>query len=61
MLLAGPFINSQADVARELGVTRARVCQIMGLLKLPEEIQRFLLELNDQRPLLAITDPVRQV
>lgn len=48
-LLSDPFINSQADVARELGITRARVSQIMGLLKLPEEIQRVLLGLNDQR------------
>ncbi len=59
-------------MARELGITRARVSQIIGLLKLPEEIQRTLLELADQRairyfserrlrPLLGIPEPVRQV
>lgn len=71
-LLSDPFINSQADVARELGITRARVSQIMGLLKLPEEIQKVLLEFNDQRtirffserrlrPLLMIPEPAKQV
>ena len=48
-LLFAPFINSQADIARELGITMARVSQIMGLLKLPKEIQRILLGLEDQR------------
>jgi hypothetical protein len=71
-LLSDPFVNSQADVARELGITRARVSQIMGLLKLPEEIQRVLLGLEDQqairffserrlRPLLMMPDPDKQV
>lgn len=71
-LLEDAFINSQADVARELGITRARVSQVMGLLKLPEKIQRALLGLDDQRavryfserrlrPLLAIPDETRQV
>lgn len=59
-------------MAMELGITRARVSQIMGLLQLPEEIQKVLLGLNDQRairffserrirPLLGIPEPVRQV
>ena len=59
-------------MARELGITRARVSQIMGLLKLPEEIQRVLLGLKDQRairyfserhlrPLLMIQEPAKQV
>ncbi len=71
-LLSDPFIDSQADIARELGITRARVCQMMGLLKLPEEIQRVLLGLDDQkairyfserrlRPLLMIPDQARQI
>lgn len=71
-LLSDPFINSQADVARELGITRARVSQIMGLLKLPDEILRALLGLTDHRairyfserrlrPLLGIPEPLRQV
>jgi hypothetical protein len=70
-LLEDPFIKTQEDVARELGITRARVSQIMGLLKLPEEIQKTLLGLSDQkairyfserrlRPLLTINNPSRQ-
>jgi hypothetical protein len=57
---------------RELGITRARVSQIMGLLKLPEEIQKVLLGLTDQqairffserrlRRLLVIQEPAKQV
>ncbi len=67
-----PFIDSQADIAREPGITRARVSQVMGLLKLPEEIQRTLPGLDDQRairyfserrlrPLLMIPDQARQI
>ena len=39
-----PFIESQAGVARELGVTRARVRQVMGLPKLAPQIQKELLD-----------------
>ena len=71
-ILDDPFINSLADVARELGITRARVSQVMSLLKLAPEIQKELLNLQDQkairyfserrlRPLLAIKDPARQI
>jgi hypothetical protein len=71
-ILDDPFINSLADVARELGITRARVSQVMGLLKLAPEIQKELLNLQDQkairyfserrlRPLLTIKDPARQI
>ena len=71
-ILDDPFINSLADVARELGITRVRVSQVMSLLKLAPEIQKELLNLQDQkairyfserrlRPLLAIKDPVRQI
>lgn len=71
-MLAEPFIDSQADIARELGVTRARVSQIMGLLKLAPQIQKELLALQDQaairffserrlRPLLAIKGQRKQV
>jgi len=71
-ILDDPFINSLADVARELGITRARVSQVMGLLKLAPEIQKELLNLQDQkairyfserrlRPLLTIKDQARQI
>lgn len=30
---------TQAELARELGVTRARVSQMLNILKLPEEVR----------------------
>ena len=48
-LMNDPFIDSQADRARELGITRARVSQIMKLLTLAPEIQEELLEIGDQK------------
>jgi len=71
-LLGDPFINTQSDVARELGVTRARVSQVMGLFKLSPQIQKELLALQDQniirffserrlRPLLTIKDQSKQI
>lgn len=69
-LLGNPFINTQLDVARELGITRAS--QVMALLNLVPEIQRALLALQDQktirffselrlRSLLTIKEPFRQI
>ncbi|GEM_PF-3578066 len=71
-LLSEPFIDSRADIAREPGITRARVCQVMGLLKLSEEIQGVLMGLDDHRairyfserrlkPLLMIPDQAKQI
>jgi len=72
-LMAGdPTIKSRADLARELGITRARVTQVLGLLDLAPEIQEALLALGDQdavrflsehrlRPLLRLADPAEQV
>ena len=71
-LLNNPLINNQSDIARDLGVTRARVSQVMSLLKLAPEIQKTLLDFGDQkmikffsewrlRPLLAINNPNQQV
>jgi len=72
-LMAGdPTIKSRADLARELGITRARVTQVLGLLDLAPEIQEALLALDDPdaihflserrlRPLLRFADPAEQV
>jgi hypothetical protein len=45
-------IASQADIARREGITRARVTQILRLLRLAPEIQKHVLRLpdTDQRP-----------
>lgn len=71
-LFKDPLIQTQSDIAREMGITRARVSQIMALLKLAPEIQRELLTLQDQkairffserrlRPLLNIKEPSKQI
>ena len=67
-----PAVTTRADLAREMGVSRARVTQITNLLRLDSEIQERLLGLEDQRairffsehrlrPLIQIEDSKRQV
>jgi hypothetical protein len=67
-----PSVTTRADLAREMGVSRARVTQITNLLRLDSEVQEKLLKLEDQgairffserrlRPLIQIEDPKRQV
>ena len=67
-----PFVKTQADLAREMGVSRVRITQVMSLLRLAPEIQEQLLRLSDQpairffsenhlRPLTQIADPARQL
>ncbi|MEW5692798.1 MAG: hypothetical protein AB1765_05835 [Candidatus Hydrogenedentota bacterium] len=71
-LFKAPFIKTQSDIAREMGITRARVSQIMALLKLAPEIQKALLSLQEQktirffserrlRPLLNIKESSKQI
>lgn len=42
-------VNSLSEIARIEGLTRARLTQIMNLLKLPAKMQGFLLELEDPK------------
>ncbi len=39
--------SSMSEIAKKEGLTRARVTQIMNLLKLPAEMREFLLKLDD--------------
>ena len=72
ILQSDPFVKTQADLAREMGVSRVRITQVMSLLRLAPEIQVQLLRLTDQRairffsenrlrPLTQITDPAQQL
>ena len=72
ILRSDPFVKTQADLARELGVSRVRITQVMSLLRLAPEIQDHLLHLTDQRairffsenrlrPLTQIANPERQL
>ena len=67
-----PFVKTQADLAREMGVSRVSITQVMSLLRLAPEIQEQLLRLMDQqairffsenrlRPLTQIDDSARQL
>jgi hypothetical protein len=42
-------VSSMSEIARKEGLTRARVTQIMNLMKLPGEMQDFLLGLDDAK------------
>jgi hypothetical protein len=71
ILKSDPLVKTQADLAREMGVSRVRITQVMNLLRLAPEVQERLLGLEDQkavrffsehrlRPLTQIEDPMRQ-
>lgn len=49
-------VSTQAEIARREGITRARVTQVMGLLRLVPEIQQHVLSLPDMARGSAITE-----
>ena len=49
-------VSSMSDIARKEGLTRARVTQIMNLLKLPAEMQNFLLKLDDPKEIRKFSE-----
>ena len=49
-------VANQAEIARREGITRARVTQILGLLRLAPEIQEHVLSLPDMVRRSAITE-----
>ena len=55
-LLESGGAASQAGIARREGVTRARVTQVMGMLRLVPEIQQHVLSLPDMVRRPAITE-----
>jgi hypothetical protein len=48
-MLDDGVVRSLGEIAKNEGLTRARVTQIMNLLKLPAKTQKFLLLLNDPK------------
>lgn len=48
--------SSSVDLSRKMGVSRARVTQVLNLLKLPEEIIEILKEKGDPLPKRVITE-----
>jgi len=55
-LLESGQVANRAAIARREGITRARVTQVMGLLRLAPEIQEHLLALPDMVRRPAITE-----
>jgi hypothetical protein len=55
-LLESGETSNQAAIARREGITRARVTQVMGLLRLAPEIQEHILSLPDMVRRPAITE-----
>ena len=54
-LLESGRIANKAEIARREGITRARVTQIMGMLRLAPKIQEHVLSMPDtaSRPLIS--------
>ncbi len=46
-MLATGKVNSQSELARKVGLTRARVTQVLNLLKLPDSVIRSLCTVSD--------------
>lgn len=64
-------VGTQADIARREGITRARVTQIMAMLRLAPEIQEYLMAMPESvgrpaiseralRPITVLDDPASQ-
>jgi hypothetical protein len=64
-LLESGEVRNQAEIARREGLTRARVTQVMGMLRLAPEIQQHVLSLPDMARRPVITEralrPIAQI
>ncbi|MHB8833877.1 MAG: hypothetical protein ACYC9V_12020 [Desulfobacteria bacterium] len=49
-------ITSQADIARREGITRARVTQVISLLRLAPEFRKQILTMSDTIQQSAVTE-----
>jgi biotin operon repressor len=56
MDLAERKYDSRADLSRKLGVSRARVTQVLNILKLPDDIIEKLYAMGDPLPKPMITE-----
>ena len=71
-LIESGEVRNQAEIARREGITRARVTQVMGMLRLAPQIQRHILSMPDMvhqptiseralRPITQMGDPEQQL
>ena len=47
------MVDDRAEMARRCGLSRARVTQVMSLLRLPDEIQKYVMALLAQEQRLC--------
>ena len=52
---------TKANIARQEGLSRARVSQIMNLLDLPEAMRASLLSMEEGKPKWTVREALRQV
>lgn len=57
-LLKSGKIASQAEIARREGITRGRVTQVMGMLRLAPEIQERILSMSDGVGRASLTERI---
>lgn len=55
-MLDDEVVGSLSELAKKEGLTRARVTQIMNLLKLPADLQEFLLKLDDSKEIRKFSE-----
>ncbi|MBI4446316.1 MAG: hypothetical protein HY645_10450, partial [Acidobacteria bacterium] len=64
-LLESGQLPNQAAIARREGITRARVTQVMGMLRLAPQIQQHILSMPDMAGRPALTEralrPIAQI
>jgi ParB-like chromosome segregation protein Spo0J len=55
-VLTTGLVKSQAELSRKEGVSRARITQLLNLLKLPQEIKDHLDNITDEKQLEIFTE-----
>lgn len=60
-LLEAEVVNKRAEIARRCGLSRARVTQVMKLLKLPEDIQEYVMALPPREQRLYSGRRLREI
>ena len=55
-MLEKGVVKNSAELARKEGLSRARVAQVLNLLKLAPEIQNYLMAIEDRKDLKILTE-----
>lgn len=55
-LIEQELVNNYADITKRYAMSRARVTQIMNLLALPNDVQSYLLGLDDRKSIRRLSE-----